>query len=639
MSVNSNLIPRRIFFDNPDRVCVRISPDGKHLAYIAPLEGVMNIWVAPANELSKAVALTAESKRGLRSFQWAWDSKHILYAKDSDGDENWHVHSIHIETKKAVDLTPFDTVSASLAKTSPEFPHDVIISVNDRKPEYFDLYRVNIATGQKEVLYENNEFVGFLLDESFALRFGMRLLADGSTQIDVYENGSFSPFESIPYEDALGTNPLDFTKDNNHLYFLDSRGRNTVALYLVNCETKERTLLGECKKADISDVMVNPITYELEAWSSTYEKKKWRFVDEVFEKHVNHIESEIGEGCEVLSRSYDDKTWIVAKLTDTGPVRYYRYEQETKAVDFLFTSQKTLEGLTLCPMEPVLIQTRDQLEMVCYLTKPKEFEKGHPVPTVLLVHGGPQARDHWGYSSATQWLANRGYAVLSVNYRGSTGFGKSFTNAGDGEWSKKMHDDLLDAVTWCVDEGVADKDKICIYGGSYGGYATLVGLTFTPDVFACGVDIVGPSNLKTLMETVPPYWKPILDMFKRRVGGDLETEEGLQALHDRSPVHKADQIKKPLLIAQGANDPRVKQAESDQFAEALREKGIPVTYVLYPDEGHGFANPQNRMSFFAITELFLKEHLGGQAEPIGNDFENSSHQFLEKGPEVEKLSA
>ncbi len=637
MTSSTPLISRKIFFSNPDHVCVRLSPDGKHIAYIAPYKGVMNIWVAPSMDLNQARVLTKESSRGLASFSWAHTNSHILYSKDNEGDENWHVHSVDIATEKDVDLTPYKYVSARLSMVSPENPHKVIISVNSRVPEFHDAHLVTIETGECDVLFENNEFVGLLFDDKFNLRFGVRILSDGSTQLDKHEKGSFSKFDHVPYEDALGTNPIGFSKDGNSLFQLDSRGRNTTAFYKVDIDTQAKTLLAECPKADITDVLLTPETKEFEGWTSTYLKKEWRYMDRHIHDEMRLLKMECGgEDIEIISRTQDDKRWIVVSHQDQGPAIYYLYERAIRNIQKLFTSQKSLENLELAPMEPVIITTRDGLEMPCYCTKPVGFTKSNPVPLILMVHGGPQARDHWGYNAATQWLANRGYAVLSVNYRGSTGIGKVFTNAGDGEWSRKMHDDLLDAVNWSLDEGITTKDQICIYGGSYGGYATLVGLTYTPDVFACGVDIVGPSNLKTLMETVPAYWKPILDMLKRRVGGHLDSKEGLNNLESRSPIHKADQIKKPLLIAQGANDPRVKQAESDQFASALKARNIPVTYVLYPDEGHGFARPENKMSFYALTELFLQEHLGGRAEPIGTDFNKSTHQLLEEGPEVKK---
>ncbi|MCC6522137.1 MAG: S9 family peptidase, partial [Polyangiaceae bacterium] len=332
---------------------------------------------------------------------------------------------------------------------------------------------------------------------------------------------------------------------------------------------------------------------------------------------------------DVTSRSDDDARWVVAYVVSDGPVRYYLYDRKAKKADFLFTSQKALEGLPLAKMHPRVIGARDGLSLVSYLTLPAGTDPdGDGVPTaalplVLYVHGGPWARDFWGYNPAHQWLANRGYATLSVNYRGSTGFGKKFVNASTFEWAGKMHDDLVDAVKWAVDQKIARPAEVAIMGGSYGGYATLVGLTFTPDLFACGVDIVGPSNLITLLNSIPPYWTPQIELFTSRVG-DHRTEAGRKLLTERSPLSHVDRIKKPLLIGQGANDPRVKQAESDQIVKAMKDKEIPVTYVLYPDEGHGFNRPPNRTSFFAVSEIFLAQCLGGPYEPVGSDFKGST---------------
>ncbi len=642
-STQNTLIPRKIFFDNPDRICVRLSPDGTKIAYIAPYEGVMNIWVASRDTPNEAKVLTTEPVRGLMSFSWAYTNDHILYPKDTEGDENWHIHCVDVTTTQSKDLTPYGAVAARISKTSTQFPTKILVSLNDRVPELHDTYEVDILTGKRTLVYENNEFVGFLFDEAFVLRFAMRLLPDGSTQLDRYENGAFTKFDHVPYEDALGTNPIGFNKTADKLYTLDSRGRDTTGLYLVDIENGHKELLAEHAKADISDAFIHPVTKAFEGWAATYLKKEWTFVNATVQQDMDFLKKDAQGVVEVLSRDLADQYWVLIELQDAGPSEYYLYERSSQIKTHLFSSQKTLEGLDLAPMHPVVIKARDGLEMVSYYTLPKNSDPAGqgvtqtPVPLILMVHGGPQARDSWGYNPATQWLANRGYAVLSVNYRGSTGFGKKFTNAGDGQWSRKMHDDLIDAVEWAIAEGITTKDQVAIYGGSYGGYATLVGLTSTPDVFACGVDIVGPSNLKTLMETVPAYWKPILDMLKKRIGGDLDSEAGLAELAARSPVHNAQDITKPLLIAQGANDPRVKQAESDQFATALKSKGIPVTYVLYPDEGHGFSRPPNKMSFFALTEAFLQEHLGGAAEPIGNDFDGSTHQLLESGPEIERV--
>src|SRR5690606_32421836 len=401
------------------------------------------------------------------------------------------------------------------------------------------------------------------------------------------------------------------------------------ALYAVDAESGERTLVYENPRADVGDALAHPRTGKVQAAASNYLREEWTVLDPAIREDMAKLAA-MGPGeASVVSRTLDDSQWIVAYSAAENPTTYYRYDNASNQLTELFSTRPDLAGKPLVPMWPQEIKARDGKTLVSYLTLPQAADPdqdGNPdkaVPMVLFVHGGPWARDAYGYSSYDQWLANRGYAVLSVNYRGSTGFGKAFVNAADGEWAGKMHDDLIDAVAWAVDRGVTTPDKVAIMGGSYGGYATLVGLTFTPDTFACGVDIVGPSNLQTLLSTIPPYWAAFFEQFAKRVG-DPRTEAGKKMLNERSPLNFVEKIKKPLLIGQGANDPRVKQSESDQIVQAMQRSEIPVTYVLFPDEGHGFARPENAMAFNAVTEGFLAECLGGRIEPIGDDFAGSS---------------
>ncbi len=443
-------------------------------------------------------------------------------------------------------------------------------------------------------------------------------------------NGSWEPFAKIAMEDTLTTFPTGFDKTGRILYMVDSRGRDTAALTAINLETGNQTMIAQDTRADFSDALFHPTEKNIQAAAFTYERKQWQVLDKSIGKDLAYLRN-VSEGdMEVVSRTLDDKYWIVAYEIDNGPVRFYNYDREKNKASFLFTNRKSLEGLPLASMHPVIIKARDGLDLVSYLTLPPGTKSNgkalqeKPLPIVLYVHGGSWARDEWGYDPYHQWLANRGYAVLSVNFRGSTGFGKKFLNAGNMEWAGKMHDDIIDAAHWAVKEGIADPKRIAIMGGSYGGYATLVGMTFTPEQFACGVDIVGPSNLITLLNTIPSYWAPEIEQFKKRVG-DHTTGEGRALLKERSPLSYADRIKKPLLIGQGANDPRVKQNESEQqIVRAMQDRNIPVTYVLYPDEGHGFVRPENRMSFNAVTEAFLSGCLGGRYEPISDDFKGSS---------------
>jgi dipeptidyl aminopeptidase/acylaminoacyl peptidase len=424
---------------------------------------------------------------------------------------------------------------------------------------------------------------------------------------------------------------VGFDASGKSFFLIDSRGRDTGALYKIDFKTKKPTLLADDPKADVQGVLLHPRTREVQAVATTFERRRWITVDPSIQPDLAALAA-ISEGeIEILDRTLDDRSWIVALNVSDGPARYFLYDREAKRATLLFTALTALEGRPLARMWPEVIRARDGLDLVTYLTVPTGADasgKGRPdkpLPMVLLVHGGPWSRDLWGMNPQHQWLANRGYAVLSVNYRGSTGFGKRFLNSGNKEWAGKMHEDLLDAVAWAVDQKIADPKRVAIMGKSFGGFATLVGLTFTPEAFACGVDLVGPSNLKTLVATFPPYWTPALDIFRMRVG-DPATPEGDQFLLERSPLTYADRIKRPLLIGQGANDPRVKQAESDQIVKAMQAKGIPATYVVYADEGHGFTRPENRLSFNAVTETFLAQCLGGSYEPVGADFEGSSIQ-------------
>ena len=628
------LIPRHVLFGNPDKASAQISPDGMHISYLAPVNGVLNVWVAPADRPSEARPVTRDAGRGIRFYGWAYTGAHIAYLQDSGGDENWHVYVVSLDSGEVLDITPIEGVQAQIQEAGPKYPEQLLVGLNDRDPQFHDIYCIDLITGERTLVQRNDEFVGFVTDDDFNVRFGVRLTADGGSEYlrkteAENEDEGWEPFISIGMEDTLTTSPLGFDRSGEVLYLMDSRGRDTAVLKSVNLNTGDELVLAENPRADVSDTMSHPTEKVIEAVAFTYERKEWQVLDGSVAQDLEFLATVADGDIQVLSRTLDDSCWIVAYLLDDGPVRYYRYLRQDREAQFLFTNREALEGLPLVKVRPVVIPARDGLNLVCYYTLPQESDPNNngrpaqPLPMTLLVHGGPWGRDEWGYNPIYQLLANRGYAVLSVNFRGSTGFGKEFVNAANMEWGGKMHDDLIDVVRWAIDQGIADPERVAILGGSYGGYATLVGMTFTPEVFACGVDIVGPSNLVTLLNTIPPYWQPHIELWASRVG-DHRTEEGREFLLQRSPLTHVDNICRPLLIGQGANDPRVKQSESDQIVQAMRDKSIPVTYVLYPDEGHGFARPENNLSFYAVTEAFLAECLGGRHEPPGQDFAGSS---------------
>jgi dipeptidyl aminopeptidase/acylaminoacyl peptidase len=626
------LIPRSVLFGNPQRAMARLSPNGNWLSYLAPVDGILNVWVCPVDDLSQAKPVTADKIRDIRSYHWAYTGKHILHIQDTAGDEDWHVYATDVETGETKDLTPLEKVRAEIQDVSQRLPNEILVGLNDRDPQYHDIWRVNIESGERELIQPNPGVAGYVTDDDFRIRFAMDFTPDGGQLVqkpkidnETGPDAEWEDFLKIGFEDAMTTSLAGFDKSGDVLYLVDSRHRNTGALFSMDLNTGQTTLVAEDPRVDIGGVMAHPTEKNVQAVSFTYDRTEWKVLDEAIRADFDYLETVEDGELVVTSRTLDDTQWTVAYILDDGPIKFYRYDRPERKARYLFSSRDDLDRYELVKMHAPIIKTRDGLDMVCYLSLPQgsdpdgDGRPDHPVPLVLDVHGGPWARDGWGFNATHQWLANRGYAVLNVNYRGSTGFGKDFINASSGQWSGKMHDDLIDAVNWAVDHRIAQRDKIAIMGGSYGGYATLVGLTFTPDVFACGVDIVGPSSLVTLLENVPPYWIPFMPVMKQLVG-DVNTDQGRAELLKRSPLTHVENIQKPLLIGQGANDPRVKQQEADQIVEAMTAKHIPVTYVLYPDEGHGFSGERNRMSFYAVTEAFLAENLGGRYEPVGDDF-------------------
>ncbi len=627
------LLSRTVLFSNPDRAMPTISPDGKRLAYLSSVEGVLNVWVAPVSDLAKAKPVTHDKKRGIRVYRWAFTNDHLLYMQDKDGDENWHLHTVDLKTNADQDLTPIEGAQARIEALSYRIPNEVLVGLNDRDKRYHDLHRVNLLTGARKLVQKNDGFASFAVDDDFKVRIGTHPEKDGSSSLmEPDGKGGFKDLAKVPLQDSLTTEVVGFDKSGTKAYLVDSRQRDTAALVELDLTTKKTKVLLDDGQADVNSIVQHPTERNVQAALATYDRLRWHAIDAGLRADLDVIQTATPGDIRLLSRTLDDKHWIVSSVLSDGPVKFWSYDRSKKKLDYLFANVKALEDKKLAKMVPVTLKSRDGLDLVSYLTLPRaadadgdgQLDAGQgPLPMVLLVHGGPWGRDDYRLDARHQWLSSRGYAVLSVNYRGSTGFGKKFVNAADKQWAAKMHDDLLDAVSWAVAQKIARQDKVAIYGGSYGGYATLVGLTFTPETFACGVDIVGPSNLVTLLQSIPPYWESEIEQFTRRVG-DFRTEEGRKFLLSVSPLSRVDHITKPLLIGQGANDPRVKQVESDQIVKAMQAKSIPVTYVVYPDEGHGFARPENGKAFNAIAEIFLAQCLGGPYEPIGADFKGSS---------------
>ncbi|MGH2508172.1 MAG: S9 family peptidase [Ktedonobacteraceae bacterium] len=608
----TQLIPRKTLFGNPVKANPQISPDGKKMAYLAPVNGVLNVWVGAVGG-NDDQPITQDTDRGVRLYFWAADNTHILYVQDNGGNENWRLYATNLATKQTRDLTPFENVQVQIIARDKHFPGELLIGMNKENPQVHDVYHLDLNSGKLARVAQNPGNVAqWIVDSQFKVRGAAISAPDGSSGLLVRadEQSEWQSIVTWNPDDALSSSPHSFTHDGQSIYLEDARDVNAARLVKLHIASGKISVLAEDDHYDVGSVLIHPDTHEVQAVSFNKDRVTWTVLDESIKGDFASIRKIHRGDFSILNRDDADKTWMLAFTVDNGPVAFYAYDRQSQQASFLFNNQPDLNSYTLATREPISFTARDGLTVHGYLTLPTGDQHTN-LPLVLNVHGGPWARDAWGYNPEAQWFANRGYACLQVNFRGSTGYGKDFLNAGDREWGRNMHHDLVDGVNWAIAQGLANPQKVAIYGGSYGGYAALVGATFTPDLFCCSVDIVGPSNLVSLIKTIPPYWSTFKATFHKRVGNPEIDEEFLKS---RSPLFKVDQIKIPMLIAQGANDPRVKQAESEQIVEAMKSRGIEHEYMLFPDEGHGFAKPENRLKFYAAAEKFLAKHLGGNHE-------------------------
>ncbi|MDZ7737212.1 MAG: S9 family peptidase [Gammaproteobacteria bacterium] len=628
------LIPRQILFGDPDRAFALISPDGASVASLAPVGGVMNIVIAPVADPGAEKPLTQETDRRIGHCAWACDGRSMLFLADRNGDENWHLYRVRLADAGLADLTPGDRVRARLLELSPRYPGEVLVEIRSPDAGQCGLFRIDLKTGSRREITGIPAFQQLLTDD-FEPLLGIRPRPDGGMDWFVPRSGDWEPAASIPAADAMTTYPVGLG-GGGRFFLIDSRGRDKAALVEWHPGDGSTRVLFEDETADVSDVLLDVRGQQPLAVAVTPDRKQWRALDAGTAAEFDYLHGRCHGDISLASRSADDRHWVIGYRADNAPVAFYHYDRRNGEARYLFNNSERLAAMPLVGMHTARLQAHDGLPLQTYYSLPAQGEA--PYPAVLLVHGGPWARDDWGFQPWHQWLANRGYAVLSVNYRGSTGYGKAFLNAGNREWGRAMQADLLDTVDWAVREGIADGDRIGIMGTSYGGYATLAALAFTPTRFACGIDLMGPSHLVSLLEAIPPQWQSQREFFVQRVG-DPDSEAGRADLGARSPLPAAGRISRPLLIAQGANDPRVPRAESDRIVEELQARNIPVIYLLFPDEGHGLARPGNRLALCAIAEAFLARELGGSVEPPGADPAQSAVQVLAGGDLIPELAS
>ena len=628
-----------------------LSPRGDRVAFIAVRDGAPNIWVASIAAMDQPRPLTDDQGVGVRDYRWAYDNATLLYLQDQRGDGADRLYAVSAAVGgEPGALTPAG-VRAEVIGLTPNDPSGVVVALYQRDASWADVYRINIDTAARTLLYRNSGpsgFASFVVDRDNHLRLGLRVLADGGTEIfSRAADGGWASLFIVPFEDARTSRPIGFDADGRSFLMLDSTGRDRAALVRVDAASGVKTVLGESPRADVVDVWLNPGTGAPEAFAAEYLRPDWRALDADAQSDLDFFEEQMEGDVSVASRSIDDTRWIIVEDSPTTPTRSYLYDRasrDDRRLTLLFRHRPALEQAPLQQMIPVEIEARDGLTLVSYLTLPMGADVNDdarpetPQPLVIAPHGEPWGRDAYGYDPLHQWLANRGYAVLSVNFRGSSGFGKAFQNAGNREWGGRMQEDLLDAVQWAVENGIAAPDRVAIMGASFGGYAALSGLTFTPERFRCGISFAGAANLTSMLEAAPAYESAYRDALYLRVG-DPRDAAGRQTLRDQSPLNRVGDIQSPLLLALGGRDRAALRAEADQIARNLSTRRVPLIYLNYPDEGSSLLRQQNRLSFFAAAEHFLGECLGGRVEPVGAAFQGANVQAIEGASRVPGLSA
>ena len=617
------IIDRELFFGDPEIAGAQISPDGAFISFLKPLKGVRNIWVKKTAEpFANAKPVTADTKRPISQYFWSRDGKFILFVQDKAGDENYHVYAVNPadapaagqEVPAARNLTDVKGIRAIIYSVPRTEPDVIYAGMNDRDAAWHDLYKVKIATGERTLVRKNTERItAFYFDLKDQLRLATRSAENGDTEVLRVDADKFTKVYSCNVFESCG--PIRYHKDGQRVYFQTNTGSSAdlTRLVLFNPTTSKEELVESdpAKRVDFGNAVFSEVSDDLIATIYDDERERIYFKDKSYEADYKNIQKQLpGKDLAFTSSTKDEKLFILVANADTDPGSVYLFDRATKKLTLQYQAREKLNRAWLAPMKAVKYPSSDGLEIPAYLTLPKGVEAKN-LPALIVPHGGPWYRDSWGYNSFAQFLANRGYAVLQPNFRGSTGYGKKFIDAGNKQWGDKMQDDVTWGAKYLIAQGIADPKRIGIMGGSYGGYATLAGVAFTPDVYAAGVSIVGPSNLITLLESIPPYWEQIRKLFYERMG-DPNTPEGKAQLLRQSPLTAADKIKTPLLVIQGANDPRVTKRESDQIVIALRDRGFPVEYMVAPDEGHGFARPVNNMAMFASAEKFLAKYLGGR---------------------------
>lgn len=609
----NGLIPRRVLFADPAKIQLKLSPDGHYISYLASHEGNLNLWVAPVEQIDNGKALT-QSDDPLRDYWWTPNGEWLLYTHDQAGDENWQLYGYHLPTGENKTYTERGCQARLLQMTQAN-AGKILIALNQRDKHYHDVYVLDIRTGEKKIVLENSEYWDFIADGEFRARIGIKINEHLGEYVDLLTGSTLLP---IPQHDLFGLyfypklKPV-FSHDNNILYVVQSGTSKCSALVAINLNDKTRIELANHSEADICDVLYHPNTKAPIAYAINHDHKQWFGLNEQSSALLSQLQHRhLGE-IDIVSQNGQANRWIVSFNYSDKPSEYYLYDHATYELRLLCLAQESILDTVFNPMQAINIVVRDGTPCMSYLTLPAD--RGGPVPLVMLIHGGPNYRDFWGFNAFHQWLSNRGYAVLSVNYRASTGFGREHSESGNGEWAGKIREDIADAMDWAVKEGITTDDKVAIMGRSFGGYQVLAGLTFSPERYCCGVDMVGPANLETMMQCFPPYWKPMRGVLNDVVGADPNTEGGKEYLRKNSPLTYATRIKRPLLIGHGMNDPRIKQAESDHMVEAMQMNNVPVTYAIFSNEGHQLSHPENRMAFYGLVEAFLEINLGGKAEP------------------------